>query len=162
MAFIDSQAEFSAAQAVTATAISANVIDLFTTTVGSATAGVSPNAPFMDVSADALYLYVSTAVTCTDVGSDATLTLTLESANDVGLTVSPIVHFSTPALAFASYATAGTQIVRIELPKGQYRRYLGLRYTIAAGPLTAGAFNASLTVGALENQRYYKSGFVVQ
>jgi hypothetical protein len=161
MSYVDSMAEFSSAQAVTATAISANVIDLFSTTIGGATSGLTPNT-FLDVSADNLFINVSTAVTCTDTGSDATLVVTLESADNVALSTNPIVHVATGTLAFAAFAPAGTQILRIALPKGIYRRYLGVRYTVAAGPLTAGAFNAAINTGAIENQRYYKSGFIVQ
>lgn len=162
MAYVDTQAEFSDAQAVTATAISANVLDLQTTgTAGATATGLNPNA-IQDIGqGEDVYLVVSTAVACTDVGSDATLTVTLESATDAGLSVSPVTHFSTGALPFASFATAGTTFVQIKLPNADYRRYLGLRYTVANGPLTAGAFDAYLTKD-VQRSRVYRSGFTVQ
>lgn len=155
---IDTQTELSDAQAVTATAISANVIDLFSTLAGGGTA-ITPNAR-LDIG-DESYLVVNTVVTCTDTGSDATLTITLESADNAALSTNPIVHFSTPAIPFASFATAGTNLVKIRLPKALYRRYLGVRYTVANGPLTAGAFDAVI-VENVDNQNPYKSAFTVQ
>lgn len=161
--YVDKNLEFSDSQAVTATAISSNVYDLFSVKAGGAAAAdISPNTR-IDIGEGTgdLYLVVQTAVAITDASSDATLTLTLESADDAGLTTNAIVHFSTGALAFATYATAGTVIVAIRLPAGLYRRYLGLRYTIAAGPWTAGALDAFLTP-TLQLNRPYKSGFTVQ
>lgn len=161
--YVDKNTEFSDSQAVTATAISSNVLDIFSTLAGGTTnaAGISPNAK-IDIGNDVdLYLVASTAVACTDTGSDATLTITLESADDAGLSTNAQVHFSTGAIAFANFASAGTQLIGLELPSGLYRRYVGLRYTVANGPLTAGAFDAFLTTARASN-RIYKSGFQVQ
>lgn len=159
---LDSQIEFSDAQAVTATAISSNVYDLFSVKAGAAAAAdISPNTRIDVGDADDLYLVVQTNTLATDVSSDATLTVTLESADDAALTTNAVVHFSTGALAFATFSPAGTQLVKMRLPKGLYRRYLGVRYTVASGPLTAGAFDAFLTP-SVDNQRPYKSGFTVQ
>lgn len=135
---LDSHAEFSDAQAVTSTAISTNVIDLY------------PMADQADATRDlgvgeGVYLIVSTNTTATDSGSDATLTISLESDTAVGLDSAAVVHYTTGALAFAAYATAGTSLVAVRLPSGRYKRYLGLRYTVASGPLTAGKFDAFLT-----------------
>lgn len=159
--FVDTQTELSDAQAVTSTAISANVLDLFSV-LGGGSSSITPNTR-IDIGSGTgdLYLVVQTAVAVTDTGSDATLTLTLESADDAGLTTNAQVHYSTGALAFATYATAGTQFVAIRIPAGLYRRYLGLRYTVASGPFTAGAFDAFLTP-TLQLNRIYKSGFTVQ
>lgn len=158
---VDTQTEFSDSQAVTSTAISSNVLDLFSV-LGGGSASIIPNAR-VDIGAGSpdLYLVVQTAVAVTDTGSDATLTVTLESADDAGLTTNAQVHYSTGALAFATYSAAGTQFVAIRLPAGLYRRYLGVRYTVASGPFTAGAFDAILTP-TLQLNRIYKSGFTVQ
>lgn len=133
--YIDSQLMFSDEQAVTSTAISTNVVDLGPIT-DNTTRDVGAGEP--------IYLVVETAVTCTDLVSDATVTLTLESDDNVSLS-SATTHFTSGSLAFATYATAGTRFVQVALPKGDYQRYLGVRYTVAVGPLTAGAFNAYLT-----------------
>ena len=160
--YVDSQIEFSDAQAVTATAISSNVYDLFSMGLGGGATDVTPNTR-LDIGqgTDNLYLVVNTAVTATDTGNDATLTITLESADDAGLTTNAQVHYSSGAIAFASFATAGTTLVAIRLPSALYRRYLGVRYTVASGPLTAGAFDAFVTP-TLQQNRIYKSGFTVQ
>lgn len=156
--YIDKNLEFSDAQAVTSTAISTNVLD--STTVGAAAGTASPNLTIDQGVGSDLWLVVQTAVTCTDVSSDATLTITLESDDNAGLS-SSTVHFSTGALAFATYATAGTRVLAVRLPIGLYERYIGLRYTVASGPLTAGAFDAFLTTDPGVN-RVYKTGFTVQ
>lgn len=160
--YVDSQIEFSDAQAVTATAISSNVYDLFSMGLGGGATDVTPNTR-LDIGqgTDHLYLVVNTAVTATDTGNDATLTITLESADDAGLTTNAQVHYSSGAIAFASFATAGTNLVAIRLPSALFRRYLGVRYTVASGPLTAGAFDAFVTP-TLQQNRIYKSGFTVQ
>lgn len=162
--YVDKQLEFSDSQAVTSTAISSNVYDTQSVLTGGTTnaAGVSPNTK-LDIGAGPgdLYLVVQTAVACTDTGSDATLTVTLESADDAGITTNAQVHIGTQALAFGTFSPAGTQVLVARLPDGLYRRYVGVRYTVANGPLTAGAFDAFLTPTPQVN-RAYKSGYTVQ
>jgi hypothetical protein len=143
--YVDAQNLFSDAQAVTSTAVSTNVIDLIGNTAylnngGSTFPNLTKN---LGVGED-LYLVIQTQTTCTDSGSDATVTFSLESDDNTGLS-SATVHYTTGALAFAAYATAGTTVVATKLPSGSYQRYLGVRYTVASGPLTAGAFDAFLT-----------------
>lgn len=158
--FIDTQNEFSDAQAVTSTAISTNVIDLFAGTGGGT---ALTGETFMDIGqGEDIYLVVQTQTAATDTSSDATLTVTLESADNAGLSTNATVHFSTGALAFAAFSPAGTRLATICLPAALYRRYLGVRYTVASGPLTAGAFDAFLTVDPAAPRRVYKTGFEVQ
>lgn len=158
--FVDTQAEFSDAQAVTATAISSNVMDL-QAGVGAGT-NIAYGNTVMDVGqGEDVYLVVQTAVAITDAGSDATLTVTLESATDAGLTTAAVVHFSTGAMAFASYAAAGSIIAMIKLPVADYKRYLGLRYTVAAGPFLTGNIDAFLTHD-VQRAKIYKSAYTVQ
>lgn len=146
---VDSQLELSNAQAVTSTAISENVIDL-------QTADQTNAAQNLGIGEEA-YLVVQTQTTATDSGSDATLTITLESATDAGLTTGAVVHYSTGAIAFASFATAGTRLAAVKLPQStDYKRYLGLRYTVASGPLTAGKFDALITKDIQAAKSYAK------
>jgi hypothetical protein len=159
--YVDTQIEFSDAQAVTATAISTNVYDLFTMGVGAGTSDVSPNTRIDIGAGEDLYLVINTQTTATDTGSDATLVVSFETADDVGLSTNAQVVYATGTLAFATYATAGTNLVKVKLPLFPYRRYIGVRYTIGAGPLTAGAFDAFVTTNVDAN-RIYKSGFTVQ
>lgn len=132
--YIDAKTELSDAQAVTSTAISSNVIDL------GATNTLKDIGTGQDV-----YLVVSTQTAATDSGSDATLTVTLESDSTANLATSATVHFSTGALAFAAFSSAGSVLAAVKLPAGNYERYVGVRYTVGSGPLTAGKFDAFLT-----------------
>lgn len=151
--YIDKQAEFSDSQAVTVTAISTNVMDLISNSSGK-------NA-LRDIGAGQdVYLVVMTTVAATDVSSDATLVVTLESDSTPDLATSATVHFSTGTLAFAAFSPAGTVLAAVKLPKGEYERYLGVRYTVASGPLTAGNFDAFLTTD-VDAWRAYARNYVV-
>lgn len=145
MAILNTQEKIADNQAVTATAISNNVVDLNVV--------VGPNATQdIGVNDNNLYLVVSTNTAATDTGSDATMTVTLESSANADLS-SSVTHYSSGALAFATYASVGRFLV-IALPPADYRRYLGVRFTIGSGPLTAGRFDAYLTRGIDKNTAY--------
>lgn len=158
--YVDKMTEFSDAQAVTATAISTNVLDLFSTVTGGDT-NITPNTRIDIGAGEDVYLVVSVPVAITDTSSDATLVVTLEAADDAGLTTNAQVLYSTGTLAFATYASAGTRICAVKIPSFAARRYLGVRYTVASGPFTAGAIDAFLTTN-IDANRPYKSGFTVQ
>lgn len=133
---LDAENEFSDAQAVTSTAISSNVIDL---------GPVNHNTTRDIGTGEEVYLVVITQTAATDTSSDATLTVSLESDSTADLATSATVHYTTGALAFAAFSPAGTVLAMVRLPAGNYERYLGVRYTVASGPLTAGNFDAFLT-----------------
>jgi hypothetical protein len=142
--YVDKQAEFSDAQAVTATAISTNVMDLVSNSSGK--------NPIRDIgTGQDVYLVVTTTVQPTAAGA-ATVTVTLESDDNVGLT-SATVHFTSKTFALADMAP-GANMVAIKLPAGNYERYLGVRYTVATGPLTAGNFDAFLTTDVASWRAY--------
>lgn len=138
---IDSQLEFSNAQAVTATAISTNVYDQ----------RVTANL-LRDIGAgDDLYI----AITCQEAAlaaGAATVTFSLESDDNAGLS-SATVHFATAAIGKAALVV-GMNPIYIKLPVGSYERFLGVRYTVGTGPLTAGKFTAQL-VTDIQNARIY-------
>lgn len=145
---LDKTNEFSDSQAVTATAISTNVIDL------------NPDGanPILDIgSGEPVELIVQVDTTATAAGA-ATVSVSLESSDAPGLT-SSTVHITTGAIALAGL-TAGTEIARFRLPAGDYKRYLGVRYTVGTGPLTAGAFSAFIVKDG-QSRRTYKSGWAV-
>lgn len=131
---MDRQLQFSDSQAVTATAISTDVVDLGDDVTTRNIGGTNP-----------LYLVLQTDVLATDSGSDATLAVTLESDSTANLATSATVHASTGTMAFGTFSPAGTTFAVLPLPFGQYERFLGVRYTVGSGPLTAGAFSAFLT-----------------
>ncbi len=136
--YVDSQLELSDSQAVTSTAISSNVIDLL------APNSAGPNLLLDIGQGESLYLFVATVVAATDTGSDATLTLTLETDTAVGLGSSTVLLSSGP-IPFATFSPAGARLLAARIPAADFKRYLGLRYTVANGPLTAGAFDAVIT-----------------
>lgn len=145
---LDAHNEFSDAQAVTATAISTNVIDL----------GPVTDNTLRDIgTGEEMYLVVLTQTAATDTGSDATVTVTLESDDNVGLT-SATTHYSSGAVAFADFSAAGSVLACVRLPAGDYQRYLGVRYTVGAGPLTAGNFDAFLTKDVQKWKAYARRG----
>lgn len=132
--YVDALNEFSNSQAVTSTVLGDTVIDL------------GPTPTVRDLGqGEPVYLVVQTSEAVTDTGDDAKLTLTLESDTVATLDSSPTVHFSTGALPFASFSGAGSLVVAVALPYGDYKRYMGVRFTVANGPLTGGKFDAFLT-----------------
>ena len=158
--YIDSQLEFSDSQAITATAISTNVIDtLVTTGAAASTQGtytVTNTSLDLGQSNEPLYLVVvSNGATFTGTG---TITVSLESSAAVGLG-SSTVHYTGPAVT-ATSITAGYRYCTIALPHGDYLRYLGLRYTCSGTPAT-GTFDAFLTTDPAGVRRTLKSGFTV-
>lgn len=135
--YLDALLEMSDAQAVTVTAISTNVIDL-----GPVTDNV-----LRDIgTGEDIYLVFSVDTTFTAAGA-ATLTAALVSDSTVNLATSPTTH-ATPLNAVAvATLVAGLQYA-VKLPAGNYEQYLGVQYTVATGPMTAGKINAFLTKDA--------------
>jgi hypothetical protein len=135
---IDKQNEFADSQAITVDAISTNVIDTLPMTS-------NPNLTSNLGGANAGYLVIQVDTAFTAAGA-ATMTITLESDSTANLATSPTVHWSSGAIAKATLI-AGYQIVT-QMPVSQYERYVGLRYTIATGPMTAGALSAFISKDA--------------
>ena len=145
---IDTQTKLADTQALTATAISNNVLDLRNAATPSLVDEGILSRAWLNV----------LALTAAN-GADAakTLTITLESSAAVGLTT-PTVHFSTAAIVGSAIA-AGTVLVRVPLPSGDYLRYLGLRFTVSAG-FTAFNVHGFITLGVQRNV-IYPIGFAV-
>lgn len=137
-------------QALTATAISTNVIDLRNAaTPALVDEGTNPDDQW-------LIVQVLTAAA----GGDAakTLTITLESDSTADLATSATVHYTSPAFTGAQLI-AGFNCLRIPLPSGNYERYLGLRYTVSAG-FTSFQILAFMTPDPQRNI-IYPTGFAV-
>ena len=144
--YVDKQAEFADSQVVTATAISTNVIDLGATNT------------LKDIgSGEDVCLIVQVDAAATAAGA-ATVTFSLESDSTADLATSPTVHFTSAAIAKTALTAGSTQLA-IKLPSGSYERYLGVRFTVATGPLTAGSFSAFLTTDA-QTWRAYARNYV--
>jgi hypothetical protein len=150
MTILDKYNEFSDAQAVTVTALSTNVIDLYP--LGNA---VGTNLARDIGTGEDIHLVVSIPTLVTGAG---TLTVTLESDDNTAMSSSTI-HYNSGVIALASL-TAGAKVVDVKLPAGAYERYVAVRYTVTAGPFTGGAIDAYL---CKDSQAFtaYKAGYTV-
>lgn len=146
---LDKTNEFADGQAVTATAVSTNVVD-------TNPANKNDNQDLGDGTKVELVIQVDQAATA---AGAATVTFSLESAENAALSTNPVVHLTTGALAIAGL-TAGKEVGRFPLPPGDYKRYLGVRFTVATGPLTGGTFSAFLVRNS-QSRKQYASGFTV-
>lgn len=134
---------FSDDQAVTATAVSTNVIDL----------GVR-GTPFGAVAAlngdvgkgNEIPLLVQVTAAFATLTS---LTVTLETSANADLSASTVLY-SSGAIAAADLV-AGKLLAPRVLPDGAVGRYLGLRYTVAGDPATAGTITAGIVDGVQTN-----------
>jgi homoserine kinase len=131
---LDKFNEFSDAQAVTATALSTNVIDL-------GTAKTIENKPF--------YLVIKCVESAT-ASSSATVTFTFETDDSEAIDSSTTL-WSSAAIAKAAL-TAGTEVIRLPINGMSLQQYLGVRYTVADGPLLTGKFDAFLTFDGDTNE----------
>lgn len=122
---LDNNLVLSAAQIVTATADSQNIVD--TLNAGNTQ---SPSAR----------IRASMKVAATDSGSDATVTVAISTSADL---VTWVVLSQTAAIAFAALSPAGSVLLDSAIPNGS-RRYIKLVYTVASGPLTAGSIDAEI------------------
>lgn len=151
---LDTQARFAVLQAVTASAISQDVIDLGAVTTGGA--GTPANA-IQDIGIGEVLNLVVNIGTAFSGGAATSMTITLESALDAGLTSSPIVHqsvnFTTAQL------TANTQRLVSFVPSAPFQRYVGLRFAPQGGSYAAGTISAYIALDVQAN-RQYASNFV--
>ena len=139
---LDKQNLFSDAQAITVTAVGTNVIKLTGGTPGFTTDTLG-NTPDNDPGkSPGLDLLITVVEQFTAAGA-ATLTIALE-ADDDPAQGSATTLATTPAIGKATLVP-GYQ-VRLALPPGIAAAdvHLGLRYTVAAGPMTAGKITAGL------------------
>jgi hypothetical protein len=124
---VDAQLLFSDAQAVTADAGSTNTIDL------SAVRDAGVGEP--------LYVVVTVDTALTDASSNSTCTVALEG--DSTTTFTP--DYTRNLFTFAALTAAGTVKYARLGPDDLNLRYARLKYTMANGDLTTGAFTAFIT-----------------
>ena len=134
---VDSQLLFSDAQAVTATAVSTNVIDF---------------NQIRDIGiGEPLFLVVSVAVAMTDASSDSTVAVSIETDDNVDFNSATVVR---TIGTFAAVSAAGTQLI-IPIARGDFNeRYGRLRYTVAGGSLTTGSFDAFICRDPDQDRKY--------
>ena len=88
-------------------------------------------------------LYFEFIVTTAMLSALGSAEFQLVSDSNANLTTSPVIHFTTGALAQAGL-TAGTRFV-VELPRGTYKQFMGVRQVVTTAAFTAGAAMAHLT-----------------
>jgi hypothetical protein len=139
--YIDRLLQVSDAQAVTATAVSTDVIDF---------GQVNPNVGMDGHSS----MVITTDETALSAGA-TTVTFALQDSADNSAFADVAV---TTAIGKA-VLVAGYQHV-IPMPT-RLRRYVRVNYVVATGPLTAGRFSAQVVTGFQQNQAYPDSPRIV-
>ena len=146
----DALLQLSTAQAVTATAVSTNTLDL-----GSA----------RDIGAGTdLYAHFTVDTTATAAGA-ATVAFQIISSASAALS-SPTVLAQTGDIPKADLV-AGRRPITLEIPPSALasqpvgQRYMGVQYLVGTGPLTAGAFSAFITDSKVDMGKNSPSGFTV-
>lgn len=131
---------FSEDQAVTATAISTNVMQLNETGIvyGESAQLTRELGPGVEIP---LLIQVTE-----DFATLTSLTITLETADNAALSSGAVVLFSSGAIAAADLVAGKRINVRV-FPDGEIKDFLGVRYTVAGSNATAGKVTAALTMG---------------
>lgn len=125
-------------QAVTATAISANVIQWPTngTPVGEAAAitlNLGDGTP--------LPLFIQVTETFATLTS---LTITIETADDAGLSSGAVVLASSGAIPAATLVAGHVPTFQEHVPNATMKAFFGLRYTVGGSNATAGKITAAV------------------
>lgn len=133
MAILDKFLQYSDKQAITATAVSTNVVD----------AGATKNAAIgRDLGAGTpLFLAVNISQDFAASGA-GTLTVTLQDSAD-NSSFADVASFGT--LSLAQLKAGQRYWVGLPIPT---RRYTRVNYTVATGPMTAGVVSAHIVDGA--------------
>lgn len=140
---LSAQQLFSDDQAITATAVSTNKIDLG----ASATPYGGKAALAKDVGKGnpiPVLVQVTTAF-----ATLTSLTITLETSANADLSSSTVLASET---ILAAALVAGKKTNLQFVPNGANKRYLGLRYTVAGSDATAGKITAGISMGNQTNE----------
>ncbi|GFE61930.1 Bbp16 family capsid cement protein [Geobacter sp. AOG2] len=139
---LDKTLELSLAQAVTATALSTNVIDMASArNIGGG---------------EGLFLYIRVGAAAAAAGA-ATVNFQLQtdSSPAMGAAVTVLDSGAIPKAALAANTA-----LKFRLPSAAFKQFLALNYQVATGPLTAGDFSAWICSDVPDNTQY-SGGYVV-
>jgi hypothetical protein len=146
MSILDRLAIFNTAQAVTATAVSVDNIDL------GVARDVFEGEP----------LYVQIGVDVTAVGAGASVAFEIIQSATANM-ASPTVIGSSGDIAVANLTQGALFAVEGRPQIGSVgQRYIAINYRVTTGPLTAGAFTAAIVKHVADGRKFYASGFSVQ
>lgn len=126
---LDKQNLFADKQAVTAQAISTNVMDL-----GKAGLNIGVGEP--------IYLNALVTTTLDDSGDDSTLTVELVTDDNESMSSPTVIQ---TLGTFAANAAAGTKMSCAIPSSNLYERYIAVRFTPTGGSLSAGNVSAFLS-----------------
>ena len=156
---IDLQTTFSGATAldgtktaqgpITATQLSTNIIDL------RSVSGLPSNVVDEGIEGVDVFLNVRTIQAFNNLTS---LTITLESDSNSNMATAPVAHYGV-TIPLASLG-ANRDLVRVQLPSADYKRYLAVRYTVTGTAPTTGTVLAAI-VGTPQQNTIFPGNFVV-
>lgn len=126
---LDNELIFSDKQAITASAVSTNVLDF-----------TGDGQPY-----EQNFLVVRVVENFTDTGNDSTLTVTLQTDSTDSMS-SPKIMYTTGAIAYADIPKVGeASLINMRLPYG-LERYVRLSYTVGNGNFATGKIDAYITM----------------
>lgn len=146
----DALLQLASAQVVTASAVSANTIDL------SQARDIGPGK--------SIYAVITVDEAAAAAGA-ATVQFQVISSAAANLGT-PTVLVQTDAIGKAEL-TLGRRPIYVEIPASVLaaqpigQRYLGLNFNVGTGPLTAGKFSVAITDSMVDAGKNYPSGFTV-
>jgi hypothetical protein len=129
------------AQAITATAVSTNVLD-------TRQSGL-PALVDLGVGYPTCWLIVNIVQAFNTLTS---LQIDLVSDSASSLVSSPVTHFSKTVLLAG--LTAGAQVVRVQIPSDDYKEFMGVKYTVNGSNPTLGSVYAFLSMDPQRNVGY--------
>lgn len=138
---IDDFNTFSRLQAITATAASADTIDLGPLYTGNAIRNIGVGEP--------VYLVIRVGQAFNTLTS---LTVDVQTDDNTGFSSAAVVA-TTGAIPLAQL-TANTQVRVLALPPGNYERYIRLNYTVTGTNPTTGTIDAFLVTDAQQYRSY--------
>jgi hypothetical protein len=142
--FLDADLTFSNEQAITAAAVSQNILDLGPLFVGPP--GISNLGRNIGLG-DPMFVAINVDVAMTDAASDSTLTVDLQTDDNAGFASAAIV--ATLIVIPALQAAGRKFMVRLPVAAAvPYERFIRLNYTPNNGNLTTGTFSAFLVKDA--------------